>query len=162
MKAVMSSKEKEATACPFKKVVSYLHFRYPWIMGGAGFLFLMALGLHWTGRGAVGSEPQRVLEQERLLLSEGRLERERGRKRAEQVKRVVSERLDEIRCPVLVIASDQDYVPLADHETWAARLPNAELAVIRDSRHASIVEKPSEVNQALMDFLRRQLREVGS
>ena len=66
----------------------------------------------------------------------------------------VLERLQEIKCPTLVISSDEDYTPLSDKEEYTAMIPNAKLVVIEDARHAVSVEKPGELNTILMDFLK--------
>jgi 3-oxoadipate enol-lactonase len=65
----------------------------------------------------------------------------------------VADRLPQIRCPVLVLCSDQDYTPVALKEAYAARLANAKVIVIPDSRHALPMERPREFNQALAAFL---------
>ncbi len=65
----------------------------------------------------------------------------------------VEARLGEIRCPVLVIASEQDYWPLEKKQAFVAKMPDARLAVIADARHAVAVEKPDEFNQILDEFL---------
>lgn len=65
----------------------------------------------------------------------------------------VEGRLGEIRCPVLVIASDGDYMPLEDKRNYVAKIPNARLAVIEDARHAVTVEKPEQFNRVLDEFL---------
>jgi 3-oxoadipate enol-lactonase len=65
----------------------------------------------------------------------------------------VADCLDAIHCPTLVIASDQDYTPIAAKEAYVARLPQAELAVIRDARHMLPLEHPEAFNQALLGFL---------
>jgi len=68
----------------------------------------------------------------------------------------VAERLDQIRCPTLVIASDQDYTPVAAKEDYVARLPNARLVVIPDARHAVPMERPAIFNKVLGEWLARQ------
>lgn len=68
----------------------------------------------------------------------------------------VADRLGDIRCPTLVIASDQDYTPVSAKEAYVARMPNARLVVIPDAHHAVTVERPEEFNQALLDFLMQQ------
>ena len=65
----------------------------------------------------------------------------------------VMERLGEIRCPTLVVASDQDYSPVADKEAVVARIPHAELAVIPDARHAVPFAQPEKFNAVLAAFL---------
>ena len=64
------------------------------------------------------------------------------------------ERLHEIKCPTLVVSSDEDYTPLSAKEEYTALIPNAKLVVIEDARHAVSVEKPEEFNTILMDFLK--------
>jgi len=68
----------------------------------------------------------------------------------------VAGHLNAIRCPTLVMASEHDYTPLADKEAYVARMPNAEIKVIRDARHAVPVERPEEFNRVLSEFLSRQ------
>lgn len=70
----------------------------------------------------------------------------------------VEERLGEIRCPTLVVASDRDYWPLERKESYTAKMPNGRMAVIRDARHAVCVEKPEEFNRILREFLADQLQ----
>lgn len=65
----------------------------------------------------------------------------------------VTERLADVRCPVLFIAADQDYTPVELKRSYVDRLPNAGMVVIPDSRHALPMEKPREFNRALADFL---------
>jgi 3-oxoadipate enol-lactonase len=65
----------------------------------------------------------------------------------------VEESLTDIRCPTLVIAADQDYTPVSYKEEYARRIPNAELAVIADSRHATPLDQPDRFNAVLADFL---------
>jgi len=68
----------------------------------------------------------------------------------------VVDRLDEIGCPTLVIAADEDYTPVSYKKDYVAKMAQAELVVIEDSRHATPVERPEQFNRALMDFLTRQ------
>ena len=65
----------------------------------------------------------------------------------------VAGHLGDIRCPVLVIAADQDYTPLELKQAYVDRLPDARMVVIPNSRHALPMEKPREFNRALADFL---------
>ena len=68
----------------------------------------------------------------------------------------VIDRLGAIACPALVIAADQDYTALSVKQDMVARLPNARLAVVADSRHATPVEHPDEFNRLVLDFLHEQ------
>ncbi len=65
----------------------------------------------------------------------------------------VADRLGQITCPVLAVAADQDYTPVALKQAYVDRLPNARLDVIPDSRHAVPMEKPGEFNALLSQFL---------
>jgi pimeloyl-ACP methyl ester carboxylesterase len=56
-----------------------------------------------------------------------------------------------IRCPVLVLTSDQDLLlPKELSEEIAAAIPHAQLQVIADCGHLSQVEQPAEVAAALV------------
>jgi len=65
----------------------------------------------------------------------------------------VEAQLGEIQCPVLVVASDDDYLPLKEKRAYTAKIPNARLVVIDDARHAVTVEKPDEFNKVVKEFL---------
>ena len=65
----------------------------------------------------------------------------------------IVDRLDTINCPLLVIASDEDYSPLAAKEAYAAKIPGAKLEIIEDSRHAVAVEHPEQFNAIVAAFL---------
>jgi len=67
----------------------------------------------------------------------------------------VAEHLGTIDVPTLVIASDEDYTPVALKEAYVAQMPQAELVVIEDARHAVTAERPAQFNQALLAFLTR-------
>jgi 3-oxoadipate enol-lactonase len=65
----------------------------------------------------------------------------------------VTERIGSIRCPTLILAADQDYSPVAVKEAYTAKIPNAQLVIIPDTRHALPVERPQEFNETLKKFL---------
>ncbi|CAD5108727.1 alpha/beta fold hydrolase [Zestomonas carbonaria] len=65
----------------------------------------------------------------------------------------VRERLERITCPTLVVSADHDYTPVALKEAYVKELPNARLAVIADSRHATPMDQPERFNTTLLDFL---------
>ena len=65
----------------------------------------------------------------------------------------VTDRLPSIRCPVLVVAADMDYTPVAWKQWYTALMPNAKLVVIPASRHMMPVERPDEFHAALIPFL---------
>ena len=65
----------------------------------------------------------------------------------------VTAQLGKIKSPSLIIAADQDYSPVAVKEAYIKLMPNAQLVVIPDSRHAVPIEHPAEFNAALAKFL---------
>ena len=68
----------------------------------------------------------------------------------------VEKRLPGLPCPVLVLAADADYTPVAHKEAYTALMPHAQLVVIDDARHALPAERPDAFNAALRDFLATQ------
>jgi 3-oxoadipate enol-lactonase len=64
--------------------------------------------------------------------------------------------LPQIQCPVLFLAGDMDYSSVAEKETAVAHIPNAQFALISNSRHASPVDQPEMVNTAVLNFLAQQ------
>lgn len=59
-----------------------------------------------------------------------------------------------VRCPVLVVAGDEDRtVPLASKRELAAGIAGARLLVARGSGHVSHYDAPETVNAALLEFL---------
>lgn len=65
----------------------------------------------------------------------------------------VEAELGKINCPVLVVASDQDYMPLDEKKAYAAKIAGAQLVVIENAHHAVTAECPEQFNAALGDFL---------
>jgi 3-oxoadipate enol-lactonase len=68
----------------------------------------------------------------------------------------VSDQLEKITCPVLVVAAEQDYTPVSTKEAYIEELTRGELVVIKDSRHGTPVDQPEAFNQALLTFFNRQ------
>src|SRR3712207_4857030 len=63
-------------------------------------------------------------------------------------------RLEAIQCPTLVMVGRQDrWSPLAQHEEMAALIPDAELVVIEDSGHMTLLEQPEQVSSHLLRWL---------
>lgn len=58
-----------------------------------------------------------------------------------------------VRCPTLVMASDQDYTTVSYKRSYAEKMENAEVAVIEDARHALPIEQPEVFNLKLESFL---------
>lgn len=65
----------------------------------------------------------------------------------------VAAHLGEIHIPTLVISADQDYTSVAYKEAYVARMPQAELVVIPNSRHATPVDQADQFNKTLAQFL---------
>jgi pimeloyl-ACP methyl ester carboxylesterase len=68
----------------------------------------------------------------------------------------VTDRIGQIRCPVLIVGSDQDYTPIEWKRAYAAQIPNARVAVLEDSRHAAPLDQPERLNRLVLDFLGSQ------
>lgn len=66
----------------------------------------------------------------------------------------VLDRLHEISCPVLALASDRDYTPPSVKEAYVARLKDARMELVRDSGHASPIDQPEQVGDAILRFLK--------
>lgn len=70
--------------------------------------------------------------------------------------------LDRIQAPTLIIAGEQDsFTPLEVSERMHASIPESELVVIQGGSHTSPIERPAEVNDAVIRFLDRRLRNLG-
>jgi len=69
----------------------------------------------------------------------------------------VANQISEITAPTLVLAGSQDILtPVADAEEIAARIPGAELVVIRGAAHGFMVENARLFNQVVREFVDRQ------
>ena len=68
----------------------------------------------------------------------------------------VRDQINKIKCPTLVIGSDEDYAPSSIKEEYTALLSNAKFIEIQDARHAVPIEKPKEFNEIVMKFLLEQ------
>lgn len=68
----------------------------------------------------------------------------------------VSDLLHTIMCPILVVASDEDYTPISTKEAYVERLARGELVVIEDARHAVTAERPEDFNKVVLDFLAKE------
>lgn len=64
----------------------------------------------------------------------------------------VMDRVREIACPVLVLASDHDYTPTSDKEAYVKLLRDARLVELRDSGHAAPADQPAQVIAAMESF----------
>ena len=65
----------------------------------------------------------------------------------------VTDKLEKIKCPTLILAADQDYTPVAEKEAYVKLIPQARLVVISEAHHATSLEQPEKFNAALREFL---------
>jgi pimeloyl-ACP methyl ester carboxylesterase len=66
---------------------------------------------------------------------------------------VSDDQLHTIKCPTLILASDEDYTPVSIKKELAKKIQNSHLVIINDARHAVPMEKPEQFNAAVMEFL---------
>ena len=66
--------------------------------------------------------------------------------------------LNKIDVPTLIIAGDQDsFTPPALSTRMHAAIPDAELLMLEGGSHTALIERPEQVNDAVLSFLRRRL-----
>lgn len=65
----------------------------------------------------------------------------------------VMDKIGNIRCPTLVIASEHDYSPVELKQSYVKLMPGAQLVVVQHAHHAVTMEKASEFNEILARFL---------
>ncbi|MEN8121989.1 MAG: alpha/beta hydrolase [Bacteroidota bacterium] len=65
----------------------------------------------------------------------------------------MTERLKEINCPTLIVGAEFDYTPISDKELLASRIKNAELTIIKDSRHGTPLDQTEVFNKTVGAFL---------
>lgn len=71
--------------------------------------------------------------------------------------------LDEIACPILLVAARQDgWSPIAQHQQIADAVPDAELVIIENAGHFAPVERPVEVTATITDWLDRRFGEANA
>ena len=65
--------------------------------------------------------------------------------------------LADICCPTLVLCGRQDTLtPVSVHQHMADKIPNSSLVVIENCGHFSTMERPEEVNNAMLEWLRSE------
>lgn len=67
----------------------------------------------------------------------------------------MGERLHQIKHATIAIASDMDYTPVKDKQAWVDRMHQAELVVIKNSRHGVVMDQSEALNQVMLEFLSR-------
>jgi len=65
----------------------------------------------------------------------------------------VVDQLRDMETRTLLVSSEHDYTPVSEKTHIAAQMPNADVTVVDDARHALPVEKPSAFNGIVDDFL---------
>ena len=74
-----------------------------------------------------------------------------------------SDLLERIGVPTLVVAGERDlFTPLRRSREMAARIPGAELLVLRDGSHAALVEQPELLALTVERFLLRAVTSAGT
>jgi pimeloyl-ACP methyl ester carboxylesterase len=64
--------------------------------------------------------------------------------------------LGAVDVPTLVVAGDRDrFTPTWLSRRMALEIPSAQLFLVRGGSHTALLERPEEVNRAVLDFLRR-------
>ncbi len=65
----------------------------------------------------------------------------------------LSERIERITHPTLVIASDSDYTPISYKRAYTDELKEAHLVVIENSRHGVVSDQSEKLTEELLKFL---------
>ena len=60
--------------------------------------------------------------------------------------------LPNIKCPALIVGSDEDYSTSEVKKEYTAKISNASFVEIKDARHALTVEKPEELAKNVTEF----------
>jgi 3-oxoadipate enol-lactonase len=64
-----------------------------------------------------------------------------------------------VRCPtLLLVGSDDLFVPVSAMRQVAERRKESELAVVPQAGHSDYFEKPEELNRLVIDFIARRAR----
>ncbi len=65
----------------------------------------------------------------------------------------VADRINQLELPVLVLAADMDFTPVANKLVYLEELGNARMEVIRNSRHVSHVDQAETVYELVRDHV---------
>jgi len=65
----------------------------------------------------------------------------------------IGNKIKSIQIPTLVVASDMDYTPVSLKKAFAEKMPNASLAIVRNSRHGVTMDQPEEFNRIILNFM---------
>ncbi|MEO4049153.1 alpha/beta hydrolase [Pseudomonas sp. CAU 1711] len=64
--------------------------------------------------------------------------------------------------PLLVVAGDRDYTPLAYKRAYLGQLRHARLEVVADSGHATPLDQPQQLNRLLQAFIAEHSPPIGA
>jgi len=127
-----------------------------WLEARVPLALISVFGMQWAGRkfaGRLFPHPWQGWMRERaaLVVGAGSAKSYLALMRAlEQWN--ANDRLDTLACRTLIVAAEHDYVPIAEKHALAAAL-NAELVVIRGSRHGTPFDSIAATNAILVAFL---------
>jgi len=65
----------------------------------------------------------------------------------------VADQIHAIETLTLVVSADSDYTPVTTKEAFVAKMPQAKLIVVENSRHATPVDSPEKFNKLVLSFL---------
>ena len=65
----------------------------------------------------------------------------------------IGDELMNIKIPALVIASEMDYTPVSLKESYAKKMLNAKVAVIKNSRHGVTMDQPGDFKRTVLKFI---------
>jgi 3-oxoadipate enol-lactonase len=68
----------------------------------------------------------------------------------------VTDKLDQIARPTLILGAEFDYFPVSDKELLTSRIKGAKLEIIKDSRHGTPMDQTDLFNQTVSNFLSAQ------
>jgi len=74
----------------------------------------------------------------------------------------VIDALGEVEQPTLYVSGDRDYTPLAVKEQCAMRMPDARVALVEDSGHATPIDQPEVFNELVLNFLATKVENAAA
>lgn len=118
---------------------------------------IRSLGMRKLGRIIGGKLFPDATQRDLLELLARQMERTDARSYRHTLRAIskfsVQSQLARLTIPILVVAADQDYSSVASKDAYVKALPNAELVVIKNSRHATPLDQPEATNKQLLSFL---------
>lgn len=65
----------------------------------------------------------------------------------------IRDKIKDIKAPTLVIASELDYTPVSLKTAYAEKMPDAQVVVIKNSRHGVTMDQPEAFNTTVLKFI---------